>query len=544
MTIQQSFKFYLLAFIIGLLASCGQKSDKEQYPLGPELRTLSEDLESQTYKDVVETMIYQDLKEEWKRVATPDNYLVFEEKHGGLKEIEADTKLKSAYDKRKQIANQFIAFMETSIRKKNREPEFNTQQIEKLLLSELNRSVAMEKLEKITIEPVMPSPGAIKQWPGFRGPTGQGIAADEEFPMTWSQSENIIWKTALTGKGNSSPVIWDNRIFITSASEDGKIRELFCYDRSNGNLLWKKAAPVPDNIEKLYWKNSYASSTPVTDGELVIAFFGNSGVICCNMDGDLKWTKDLGDFTTVHGPGTNPVLYKDKFILIQDQNNAESVFIALNKYTGEMIWKQKRDRVMGWASPIIVHIKDHDELIYNGSHNIIGYNPDTGEKIWTLAGSTKEAVPMIVSGSGLLFSASGRNGTIIAIRPGGKGDVTASHLFWMNERGGPHVPSPVYHNNRLYIVNDTGIASCLDAFTGKTIWKERLKGRFSMSPVVVGNKIIVINEKGLTTILKSGDSFKILNQNDLAEETLSTPAVIGGRIYIRTALNLYCIGEK
>ncbi len=544
MTIFKLFKYYLSISLVILLVSCGEKSKKEKYPLGPELRTLSEDLQSQTYKDVVKTMIYQDLKEEWKRVATPDNYMVFSEKHGGLEKIEADAELKAAYEKRKQIANRFIAFMEASIREKNKEPKFDTAQVEELLLSELSRSIAVEKLENISIDPVMPAPGAEKQWPCFRGPTGQGIAVDEKFPANWSQTENIVWKTALTGRGNSSPVIWDNRIFITSASEDGKTRELFCYDRSNGNLLWKKTAPVPENIEKLYWKNTFASSTPVTDGERVINFFGNSGIVCYNMDGDLQWTKNIGDFTTVHGPGTNPVLYKNKFILIQDQNNAESVFIALDKYTGELLWRQKRDRVMGWSSPIIVHINDHDELIYNGSHNIIGYNPETGEKIWTLAGSTKEAVPMIVSGGGLLFSVSGRNGTIMAIRPGGNGDITATHLFWKNERGGPHVPSPAYYKNRLYIVNDTGVASCLDALTGETIWRERLKGRFSMSPVVAGNKIIVTNEKGLTTILEAGDSFKVLAQNDLGEETLSTPAVIGGRIYIRTATHLYCIGTK
>ncbi len=532
----------LLIVIVVFFVSCMHET-KSSYPLGPELRTLSEDLESQTYTDVVKTMIYQDLKEEWKRVATPDNYLVFLEKHGGLEIISADPKLKSAYQNRKQIADRFIAFMEKSIREKNREPNFNTDQIELLLLSQISSSAFIEDLEDITIEPVMPAPGAEKQWPCFRGPTGQGIAIPKTFPLTWSQTENIIWKTALSGKGNSSPVIWDNRIFITSASEDGKTRELFCYNRLNGKLLWKNAAPIPKNIEKLYWKNSYASSTPVTDGKLVMAFFGNSGIVCYNMNGDLQWTKNLGEFTTTHGPGTNPVMYKNKFILIQDQNNAESVFVALDKYTGRILWTKKRESVMGWSSPIIVSLEGHDELIYNGSHKVVGYNPDTGEQIWTINGSTKEAVPMIVSGSGLFFSASGRNGTIMAIRPGGKGDITDTHLFWSNERGGPHVPSPTYYKDRLYIVNDTGIATCLNTLTGKTVWRERLKGRFSMSPVLIGDKLIVTNEKGLTTILKTGNSFEIIAQNDLMEETLSTPAVLDGQLYIRTASHLYCIGE-
>ncbi len=543
MVIQKLHNIFLLIFMTGLLVFCVPKSEKPLYSFGPELRTLSEDLESQAYKDVVSTMIIQDLQEEWKRVATPDNYLVFLEKHGGIEKITADPNLNAAYEKRKDIADGFIALMGNEIRDKNKNPDFLKEQLEQLLISELDRLAVIEALEDISIEPILPASGAENQWPCFRGPTGQGIAVDKKFPLNWSQTENIIWKVELSGRGNSSPVIWDNRIFITSASDDGKTRELFCYNRSNGELLWKNAAPVPDNIEKLYWKNSYASSTPVTDGERIINFFGNSGMVCYNMSGDVQWTQNLGDFTTMHGPGTNPVLYKDKIILIQDQTNAESVYVALNKFTGEILWKQKRESGMGWSSPIIVRVDDHDEMIYNGSHNVVGYNPDTGEQIWTLNGSTKEAVPMIVSGGGLLFSASGRNGTIMAIRPGGNGDITDSHLFWLNERGGPHVPSPAYYKDRLYIVNDTGIATCLNALTGETVWRERLKGRFSMSPVLVGDKLIVTNEKGFTTIIKSGDKFEVLAENDLAEETLSTLAVLGGRVYIRTALHLYCIGE-
>jgi len=537
------YNYFLIFTIAGLCTFCTQKNDKQLYPLGPELKTLSEDLYSQAYKDVVETMIYQDLKEEWKRVATPDNYVVFREQYGGMDKIQKDPQLLAAYEKRVQIAESYIAFMEIAIRKKNRNPDFNKEEIEELMIEELNRSRKMATLEDILIKPVMPARGAEKQWPCFRGPTGQGIARGKKLPLSWSQTDNVVWKTRLEGKGNSSPVVWNNQVFITSASEDGKIRELFCFDRKNGKLIWKGQAPVPENIEKLYWKNSYASSTPVTDGERVIVFFGNSGLICYDMSGELQWNQNVGLFTTTHGPGTSPVLYKDKVILIQDQNKGESIFMALDKSDGKILWTQNRESTMGWSNPIIVKVDDHDELIYNGSHNVKGYNPDTGEEIWTLNGSTKEAVPMIVTGGGLLFSSSGRNGAIMAIRPGGKGDITKTHLFWRNERGGAHVPSPTYYKDRLYMVNDTGIATCLDAFSGKTIWRERLKGRFSMSPVLVGDKLLVINEAGLSTIIKTGDTFEIVAQNDLEEETLSTPAVLDGRIYFRTATNLYCIGR-
>jgi outer membrane protein assembly factor BamB len=538
-----NFSFILLMTLMVFFVSCNQKSEKHLYPLDPEIKTLSEDLHSQAYKDVVNTMIYQDLIEEWKRVATADNYIVFRENHGGMEKIKADSLLSRAYEERRQIASDFLAFMEEAIRSKNRNPGFDLDQAEQLMLSEMKRSEALKDFEVLNIKPIMAARGAEKQWPGFRGPTGQGIARGKKFPQTWSTTENVAWKVTLTGRGNSSPVVWDNRIFITSASEDGKIRELYCYNRKNGDLLWKGAAPVPENIERLYWKNSYASSTPVTDGERVIVFFGNSGMVCFNMDGELQWTRDLGEFTTTHGPGTNPVLYKNKVILIQDQNRGESVFVALDKQTGEILWRKERESVMGWSSPILVHVDGHDELIYNGSHNVKGYNPDTGEEIWNVNGSTREAVPIIVSGGGLFYSVSGRNGTIMAIRPGGKGEITDTHKLWFNERGGPHVPSPVYYKERLYIITDTGVATCLNALNGKTVWRHRLDGRFSMSPVLIGDKIMVTNEMGLTTIFKAGDSFEALAQNDLEEETLSTPVLLDGKLYFRTAGHLYCIGK-
>jgi len=199
---------------------------------------------------------------------------------------------------------------------------------------------------------------------------------------------------------------------------------------------------------------------------------------------------------------------------------------------------------MGWANPVIVRVGDQDELIYNGSFDIKGYHPDTGAQLWSLAATTKESVPMIITGGGLIYSASGRNGAILALRPGGRGDITKTHVRWIRERGGPHVPSPAYHRGRLYLVSDTGVVMCLDASNGQLIWQERLKGRFTISPIVSGDKLILINEKGLATILEAGDKLSILAQNDLGEETLATPALLEGRLYIRTASHLYCIGES
>lgn len=528
--------------LVAVSASKAQNTE-EAYPFGIQLRVLAQDVVSRNYREIVRTMLTTELQEEWKRVATPDNYVIFMQIHGGRERVLSNPGLKVAYEKRKQVADNFITLMLDAYQRKETKPSFTSEQVGELLATAKPKNVSAEAIEAVDVQPVMPAPAAERQWPCFRGPTGQGIALETKFPLTWSQTENILWKVELSGRGNSSPVIWGDRLFVTSASKDGKIRELFCFSRSQGRLLWQRAAPAPREIERIIRKNSYASSTPVTDGERVIAFFGNSGFVCYDMNGELQWKQHVGHFTTMHGPGTSPVMYRDKIIFIQDQNRDESVFIALDKQTGQKLWQHDRAEAMCWANPVIVRVADHDELIYNGSFHLKGYNPDTGLELWSLAGPTREAIPMIVTGGGLIFSASGRNGAILALRPGGKGDITRTHLSWLNERGGPHVPSPVYYQGRLYLVSDTGVVMCLEAASGDIVWQERLKGRFSMSPIVAGDKLILINEEGLAYILQAGDTLSILAQNDLGEETLATPAVLGGRIYIRTASNLYCISE-
>jgi outer membrane protein assembly factor BamB len=338
-------RIYFLIIITGLSTACLQKRDSSSYPFGIELSSLAQDVESKTYKDLIKTMTKEDLDDEWKRVATPDNYLVFCEEHGGLENILADKKLKASYEERKNIANKFISIITDAYISKKKKPPFNQEKIEKLLSGEIRRSGTAGSFTDVTIDTIISSIGAQNQWPGFRGPAGQGIAIAKDYPLKWSKTQNILWKASLNGRGNSSPVIWDNRIFITSASVDGKIRGLFCFNRLNGGLLWEKTVPAPEKIEKINPKNSYATATPVTDGERVIAFFGNCGFFCYNMNGELIWKRNVGEFTTMHGPGTNPVLYRDKVIFVQDQGNNKSVFIALNKRTGEIIWSQERDKM-------------------------------------------------------------------------------------------------------------------------------------------------------------------------------------------------------
>lgn len=517
----------------------------KDFPFDDELRVLARDLTSPAFRQVLETMIPTDLEAEWQRVATADNYQTFLVKHGGIEKVLAAPPLKSAYDVRRDIALRFVDIVRDAYDKRKKTPPFDQAKVDELCAKPQRSSTKAVTVRDVPLRALMPAPGAEQNWPQFRGPTAEGIVVDSRFPLEWDATKNVRWKTSLPGPGNSSPIVWGDRLFVTAASADGKDRWLICYSTDDGRMLWQHAAPISTaKLETLYQKNTFASGTAVTDGERVVAVFGNSGMVCCDFAGKELWRHDLGAFPTMHGPGTTPVIYGDKVIFIQDQTVGDSVFVALDKHDGRLIWKQKRPSGACWSTPILIRAGDRDELLYNGSHFVASYNPDTGDELWRCSGPSRESVPMPVIGGGLIYSTSGRNGPMLAIRPGGEGDVTATNTVWSLPRGGPHVPTPCYVAGRLFMVNDVGVATCLDAATGKMVWQQRLPGRFSMSVLSAGDKLVATSESGATYILKAGDRFEQLALNDLGETTLATPAIIGGRIYFRTAENLICVGEK
>ena len=535
--------FVALAFVLSQRFTFAD----EPYPLSRQLRTLEADLRSPEYQAVLATMIVTDLHAEWLRAATPDNYQRFLKEHGGLERVQADPQLQAAYERRKQIAEQFLEKIRQAYQaRKQKAPFDDPAKLTAALLATADRAENAGNPE-IPIRPFLVAPGAEKQWPGFRGPTGQGFVFDTQIPLKWSATESVLWRTRLPGKGNSSPVVWGDQIFLTAegaAGENGPERLLLAYDRKTGVQRWQHAAPAPKEIEKLYRKNSLASSTPVTDGERVVAFFGNSGLLCCDMDGKRLWHKDLGLFRTIHGPGTSPVIYKDLVILIQDLTQGKSVCAAFDKCSGEERWRVERRNAACWCTPVILRVGDRDELVYNGSGELVAYDPATGNVLWRTGGPSGESIPMIVTGGGLIYSASGRNGPVFAVRPGGTGNISKTHIAWKNRLGGPHVPSPAYHDGRIYLASDTGIATALDARTGELLWEERLRGRFSASPLVVGDRILFLNEDGETFVIHSSSEFEILAENRLNEYTVATPAVVGGQLYFRTAEHLICVGLK
>ncbi len=533
--------FLALITTVAGRAAAADPPDKDS--LSTELKVLERDLTNPDYRTVLATMIPTDLAAEWQRIATSDNYLAFAERHGGRQRVLADPRLRAAYEKRKHIADAFLTLIREAYSKRHMKPAFDKgNNVEQALRSVLSQKDRPTSSPAVTVKALMPAEGAERQWPRLRGPDGQGTADEATLPLHWSATENVVWKVAIAGRGNSSPVVWNDRIFITSAAADGSWRKLLCYARSDGHLLWEQAAGPASGKEWLYRKNTYASSTPVSDGQRVIAFFANSGLMCVDFDGRLQWHVDLGEFPTMHGAGTSPLLYRNEVICIQYQSKGKTLFAAFDKRTGKKLWQHDHPNAMCWSTPVMLRVDDRDDLVYNGSDNLIAYDPETGKERWRVSGTSGEAIPTVVVGGGLLFSTSGRNGPTMAIRPGRTGDLTATNIVWRNLRGGPHVPSPLYHGGRLYIVNDTGIATCLNAADGQTVWQHRLLGRFSMSPVGCRDRILVTNEDGRSTIFKAADRFEMVAENDLDEGVLATPALLGDRLYFRSAQHLWCIG--
>jgi outer membrane protein assembly factor BamB len=317
-----------------------------------------------------------------------------------------------------------------------------------------------------------------------------------------------------------------------------------CFSSKDGAKIW--STPIPESIPEtsVLGKNGYASSTPVTDGERVIVFLGSSGLVCLDFAGKIQWQYNNLNIKTTHGTGSSPVIHGDLVLFFHDQNQSDSICIALDKKTGKEIWKQKRDKGMTWCTPVVIKVGDHDEVIFAGSGTVRGYDPATGNELWKLQGPTSEVVPTIVVGTELAYSASGRNGPTIAFRLGEKGDITASSTVWKSVRNGPHVPSPILVKDKLFTFNDMGISTCLDATTGKLLWTERLPDQFTASPIEAGGFIYVSGESGKTYVLKVSDKFELVATNDLGSPILASPAIVDGNLLLRTRDALYCIGMK
>ncbi len=382
-------------------------------------------------------------------------------------------------------------------------------------------------------------------WPGWRGPSHQGYVKGSGYPDKWSETDNVQWRVSVPGAGNSSPIVWSNRLFLTTSKAGGSEVSLLSYRLEDGEMLWETVIPQ-QGVEHVHPKNGHASATPVTDGERVYASFGTHGLVAFDFDGKIVWHARLPKLDNYHGSAGSPVLYQNTVIIYQDHQQ-QSFVAAFDRVTGERVWRTERDARTGWGTPVIIRAGERDELIVSSQHKITGYDPKTGKELWGVTGNKFEVIPTPVVGHDLVFASSGRAGPTIAIRPGGNGDVTETHVAWQSPKGAPFVPSGILVDSQLYTLNDMqAIVTSFDATSGKILFQGRLgtapKEGFSASPVTVDGKIFFTNDDGETFVLAAGPEFELLHVNRLGAKTLASPALVNGRWYFRTASELICIG--
>lgn len=386
-----------------------------------------------------------------------------------------------------------------------------------------------------------------EEWPGWRGPRGDGTSTETGLPIRWSKTDNVAWKVEVPGTGHSSPVVWGDRVFVTSCREDRQERLLLCYDRRDGRRLWEKVV-LTSPLERKHKLNSHASSTPATDGKHVwVAFLDRPNVraACCDLDGNCVWATSPGTFNSVHGFCSPPTLYKDMVILNCDQDG-DGYLVALEKSTGKEVWRTpRRNRTRSYCPPLIAPLAGRTQMVLSGSKHVASYDPDTGKELWTLDGPTEQFVASLVHLDGLLFLTAGfPEHHVLAIRPDGSGNVTSTHILWRDTRGASYVPSPAAFDRYFFVVSDSGQASCFEAKTGRRLWMERLGKRHSASPIVAGGLLYFPDDNGVTHVVKAGPKFELVARNDLGEECSASPAVSRGHIFLRTAEHLYCIGKS
>jgi outer membrane protein assembly factor BamB len=381
-----------------------------------------------------------------------------------------------------------------------------------------------------------------EDWPEFRGPDGQGHSNEKGLPISWGESKNIAWKTAIPGLGWSSPVIQGDKIWLTTAVDEGHSLRVLCLGRDSGEILQNLEVFHKDNPLRIHAKNSHASPTPILEGARVYVHFGTNGTACLTSDGRILWKTEL-PYQHGHGAGGSPALFRDLLIINCDGTDVQYV-VALDKETGKIRWKRDRRARMAYSSPLLIRVSGVDQVVSPGADRVIAYNPSNGEEIWWARYDGYSLVARPVYGLGLVYICSGYDSpTLFAVKPDGHGDVTDSHVVWTLRRAAPLNPSPLLVNDALYIVNDKGIASCLEAKTGKVRWQERLNGEFTASPLYADGHIYLLNEEGETTVIAPGPDFKKLASSTLEGRTLASLAVSGQAIYLRTDRNLYRIQE-
>ena len=390
------------------------------------------------------------------------------------------------------------------------------------------------------------------EWSGWRGPQQDGHSSEANLPVKWGP-ESVAWEVPLKGSGQSSPVIAGNRIFLTSAAEDGRERILMCLNREDGKLLWSETVWTGDP-EPTHNMNGWASATCVTDGERVYAFFGKGGgLFCYSMDGKQLWNKPLGDFDGPWGTAACPVLFGD--LVIQNCDADTNAFIAaFDKTTGNEVWRTKREDARGWSTPIIIKAAGRDELVVNGHSGVRAYNPAAGEELWYCRGFAGRGTPTVTPVGDLLHVVCGLKGDTYAVRPGGSGNVTKTHMVWHQpRRTARDLPAPIVIGQQSLVMDmRRATLTAHDIATGKEVWQERVAdaavtGQFCATPVSWSGIAFFVAESGQTIAVKPGEKMEVVSVNDVdpakAEIFRSSPTPDKGQILLRSNIRLYCIGK-
>lgn len=382
-----------------------------------------------------------------------------------------------------------------------------------------------------------------ENWPEFRGPAGDGHSKETNLPVSWSESQNIRWKTPLPGRGWSTPVVIENDIWLTTATEDGKSLRLLSVDAASGKLRRDiEVFRLPSSVQG-HEKNSGASPSAIVEGDRIYVHFGSYGTACVRKDGTVLWRNQELQYSQAHGPGGSPVLHGNLLILNCDGNRSQFV-AALDKNTGKLVWRRPRNGAMSYSTPLAIETPGGPQVVSTGGRHAVSYQPATGEPLWTVTYDGFSNVPRPVYGHGLVYLCTGfYQPQLLAIRPDGKGDITDTHVVWRYTRGVPLTPSPILVGDEIYIVSDNGIVTCLDAKTGKEHWRQRLGDAFSASPVYAEGRIYFLSEGGETTVLAAGKEFRKLAASQLDGRFLASIAPSGGALYLRSDSHLYRIGK-
>lgn len=404
-----------------------------------------------------------------------------------------------------------------------------------------------------------PASGA--NWPEWRGPHGDGVSNATGLPTSWSTSENIAWKVALPEPGNSTPVTWEDRIFLTQPIDQEHRRTLMCFDRNDGKLLWQKGTAWAD-ADPTHTTNPLCSSSAVTDGQRVIAWFGSAGLFCWDMDGNELWKRDLGVQKHIWGYGSSPVIRGD-LCFLNFGPGERSFLIAVDVATGKTIWQHDEpintsgtdeapfasaDYYGSWSTPVFSRVDGKDQLIISFPYRVCGFDPVTGKELWTSSGTNALAYTSPIVSDDVIVAMGGYSGMSLAVRTGGNGDITATHRLWRHPKTRQRIGSGVIHEGRIYIHNDPGIAECFDLKSGELVWEQRLTGdtgkNTNWSSILLADGLCyTITQGGDCFVFRASPQFELIAKNALGETSNSSIVPCRGQLLIRTHQHLWCVGK-